>query len=104
MGTFRFSRLAESDLLSIGSYTLRTWGEAQTFRYLGELEACCQQLANNPASGRSCDDIRPGLYRKEQGKHVIFFRRDSTGILISRILHERMLPVRHAFADEDDAL
>jgi toxin ParE1/3/4 len=103
VGTFRFSRLAESDLLSIGRYTLRAWGEAQTFRYLGELEACCQQLADNPASGRSCDDIRPGLYRREQGKHVIFFRRESGGILVSRILHERMLPVRHAFTDEDDA-
>jgi plasmid stabilization system protein ParE len=61
VGTIRFSRLAESDLLSIGSYTLRTWGEAQTLRYIDALEACCQQLADNPASGRSCDDIRPGL-------------------------------------------
>jgi toxin ParE1/3/4 len=101
VGTFRFSHRAESDLLSIGSYTLRTWGEAQTFRYLGELEACCQQLADDHASGRSCDDIRPGLYRREQGKHVIFFRRTSGGILVSRILHERMLPVRHAFGDDD---
>jgi toxin ParE1/3/4 len=103
VGTFRFSRLALSDLLSIGSYTLRTWGEAQAFRYLDELEACCQQLADNPASGRSCDDVSSGLYRREQGKHVIFFRRESGGILVSRILHERMLPERHAFADEDNA-
>jgi toxin ParE1/3/4 len=66
VGTFRLSRLAESDLQSIGTYTLRTWGEAQTFRYIGELEACCQQLADHPASGRSCGDIRPGLYRREQ--------------------------------------
>jgi toxin ParE1/3/4 len=103
VGAFRFSRLAESDLLSVGSYTLRTWGETQTVRYLAELEACCQQLADNPALGRSCDDIRPGLHRREQGKHVIFFRRESEGILVSRILHERMLPVRHAFSDDDNA-
>jgi toxin ParE1/3/4 len=103
VGTIRFSRLAESDLLSIGSYTLRTWGEAQTLRYIDALEACCQQLADNPASGRACDDIRPGLYRREQGKHVIFFRREPGGILVSRILHERMLPVRHGFSDEDSA-
>ena len=97
---FRLSPLAEADLLSIATYTLRTWGEAQTIRYLDELEACCQQLADNPASGRSCDDIRPGLHRKEQGKHVVFFRRESRGILVSRILHERMLPERHPFDDD----
>lgn len=88
-------------MLIIGAYTLRTWGEAQTIVYIDELEACCQQLADDPVSGRSCDDIRPGLYRREQGKHVIFFRRDSGGILVSRILHERMLPQRHTFNDEN---
>jgi plasmid stabilization system protein ParE len=48
---FRFSRRAEADLLSIGDYTLRKWGKAQATRYLGELEACCQTLALNPALG-----------------------------------------------------
>ena len=102
MGMFRLSRLAEADLLSIGAYTLRTWGEAQTIRYLDELEACCQKLAENPASGRSCHDIRSGLYRREQGKHVIFFQRESGAILVSRILHVCMLPERLAFTDDDN--
>jgi len=53
VATFRFSRLAEADLLSIGVYTLRTWGEPQTIRYIDELEDCCQQVADNQASGRS---------------------------------------------------
>ena len=100
MATFRFTRLAEADLLSIGVYTLRTWGEAQTISYIDELEDYCRHLADNPTSGRSCDHIRPGLYRMEAGKHVIFFRREPAGIVVSRILHERMLPERHAFDDE----
>ena len=95
----RFSRLAESDLLSIGSYTLRTWGESQSKRYLDELEAACQQLAGDTALGRACDDVRPGLRRHEQGKHVIFFRHHGAGILVSRVLHERMLPGIHQFGD-----
>jgi toxin ParE1/3/4 len=103
VGAFRLSRLAEADLLSIGTYTLRNWGEGQTIRYIDELEVCCQQLVDHPASGRSCDDSRPGLYRREQGKHVIFFRREPQGILVSRILHERMRPERHAFDDEENA-
>jgi toxin ParE1/3/4 len=59
-------------------------------------------LADNPALGRSCDNVRSGLRRLEHGEHVIFYRKDSGGILVSRILHQRMLPERHAIADEDE--
>jgi toxin ParE1/3/4 len=102
VAAFRFSRRAEADLLSIGDYTLRKWGVAQTARYLDELEACCQTLADNPAPGRLCDDVRPGLRRHEHGKHVVFYRQESGGILVSRILHQRMLPDRHTIDDQDD--
>jgi toxin ParE1/3/4 len=99
VAAFRFSRRAEADLLSIGKYTLRTWGKAQTARYLGELEAFCQTLADNPSLGRPCDDVRPGLRRMEHGKHVVFYRQEPTGILISRILHQSMLPEIHETRD-----
>lgn len=102
MALFRFSRRAEADLLSIGAYTLRTWGEDQAVRYIGDLEACCQMLADNPALGRSCDDVRPGLRRLERGRHVVFYREDAGGILVSRILHQRMLPEGHVIDEEDD--
>jgi toxin ParE1/3/4 len=98
----RFSRRGEADLLSIGAYTLRTWGENQALRYIGDLEACCQMLAGNPALGRTCDDVRPGLRRMESGRHVVFYREDTGGILVSRILHQRMLPERHVIDGEDD--
>jgi toxin ParE1/3/4 len=75
MAAFRFSRRAEADLLSIGKYTLRKRGKAQTARYLTDLEVFCQTLSDNPALGRACDEIRPGLRRLEHGKHVIFYRR-----------------------------
>jgi plasmid stabilization system protein ParE len=52
VAAFRFSRRAEADLLSIGDYTLHTWGKAQAARYVGELEVCCQTLSDNPALGR----------------------------------------------------
>ncbi|HMD15345.1 MAG TPA: type II toxin-antitoxin system RelE/ParE family toxin [Terriglobales bacterium] len=102
MRKFRFSRRAETDLLSIADYTLRKWGKAQAARYLGELEACCQTLAGNPALGRVCDDVRPGFRRHEHGRHVLFYREERDGILISRILPQRMLPEKHAIDDQDD--
>jgi toxin ParE1/3/4 len=102
VAVFRFSRRAEDDLLSIGDYTLRTWGKAQAARYLGELEVCCQTLSGNPALGRLCDEVRPGLRRLEHGKHVVFYRQQHGGILVSRILHQRMLPELHSTEDQDD--
>jgi len=97
----RFSRLSETDLLEIALYTLRTWGESQTDRYLCKLEECCHLLADNPALGRPCDEIRPGLRRMLEGKHVVFYRDEPGGILVCRILHQRMLPENQEM-DEDD--
>ena len=78
------------------------WGLSQAARYLRELEACCQRLADNPALGRPCDDIRPGLRRMKQGKHVVFYREEPSGIFISRILHGRMLPENQVIEDQGD--
>jgi toxin ParE1/3/4 len=102
VAAFRFSRRAEADLLRIAKYTLRTWGKTQAARYLGEMEKCCQSLADNPALGRLCDDIRPGLHRLEHGKHVLFYRQEPLGILITRILHQHMLPERHTVEDQNE--
>jgi toxin ParE1/3/4 len=99
MGRFRFSRRAEVDLLSIGDYTLHKWGKAQAVR-IGELEVCCETLADNPALGRLCDRVRPGLRRHEHGTHVVFYRQERGGIVVSRVLHQRMLSDRHAIDGE----
>jgi toxin ParE1/3/4 len=99
MPTVRLSGRAKEDLLSIGAYTLRTWGERQTMHYLNDLERCANMLARNPKVGRSCDWIRSGLHRFEQGLHVVFYRREKDGILVVRILHQSMSPERHSFED-----
>ncbi|MBZ5677661.1 MAG: type II toxin-antitoxin system RelE/ParE family toxin [Acidobacteriia bacterium] len=95
MSRFRFTRRAEGDLVSIRIHALKTWGAEQTIRYVADLRACCQMLADNPEAGRACEDIRRGLRRMEHGRHVIFYRPDAEGILISRVLHQRMLPRRY---------
>jgi toxin ParE1/3/4 len=76
---FRFSHRAEADLFNIGLYTIRTWGEIQTDRYIRQLEDSCQLLGNNPALGRACDEIRQGLRRMKQGKHIVFYREELGG-------------------------
>jgi toxin ParE1/3/4 len=95
----RFSLSARADLLNIGAYTLQTWGTAQVERYLNSLEQCAKMLAANPTLGRPCDWIRPGLRRFEKGRHVLFYRREDKGILVSRILHQSMLPGEQTFEE-----
>jgi toxin ParE1/3/4 len=101
MPGFRFSRRAEADLMNIARYTLETWGEDQATQYVDDMETCCRRLADNPALGRACDHVRSGLRRMEHGRHVVFYRQDGSGILISRILHQRMLPERHPLEDDN---
>ena len=100
MANVVFSPRAESDLLGIGEYTLRTWGPVQADLYLTEIADCCDRLARNPSFVRACDELRPGLRRIEQGKHVVFYRQHANGILVSRILHRSMQPQRRQVDEE----
>lgn len=68
-------------MLGIGVYSLETWGEDQTVRYVEAIEDCCRTLADNPGLGRRCDDVRRGLRRMESGA-------DSTLSFTARTLEE----------------
>ena len=100
MASFRFTRRAEADLLAVATYALGTWGEEQAIHYIDGLETCCQMVADNPSLGQRCDEMRPDLRRMERRRHVVFYREDAGGILVSRILHQRMLPETHAIDDD----
>lgn len=67
------------------------------------LRSVVSDLLTIPIWARSCDYVRRGLRRLEHGKHVVFYRRESGGILVSRFLHQNMLATRHAMDDPDDA-
>jgi toxin ParE1/3/4 len=88
---------AEADLDSIVEYSKEKWGSRQTDKYLSRLEDELELLARNPLIGRSCNSILPGLRRLEVGKHVVFYVPTPEGILISRVLHRRMLPAKSRF-------
>lgn len=95
MPVLRLSKLARLDLIEIADYTVDNWGLQQAVRYLDGLEGCFKQLAQSPGLGRPCDEIRPGYRRMEHEMHVAFYRVDQDGLLISRVLHKRMLPSKH---------
>jgi toxin ParE1/3/4 len=99
LSTYRLGPKGASDLAEIFDYTVDIWGEQQAENYVDELARCFQMLADSPGLGRPCDLIFPGIRRFEQGKHVIFYKRDRNGIIISRILHQRSLPSRSHFME-----
>lgn len=92
MAHVRISVEAEEDIDRIAAYTRDTWGWRQTDQYLAKLEDGFNLLAQNPSIGRSSDSIHPGLRRFEIGLHVVFHLSEPGGILVVRVLHERMLP------------
>lgn len=99
MADYRLSSMAEADIEGIADYTVDTWGEAQALRYVGELVLCFERIAQNPGLGRTCDAVRRGYRRIEQGKHVLFYHHVAGQVLIRRILHQSMLPIRHLMDD-----
>lgn len=99
MSRYQLGPKGTTDLAEIFDYTVDTWGEQQAERYIDELARCFQLLADSPGLGRACDLISPGIRRYEQGKHVIFFKPERSGIIVSRILHQSMLPLRTQFMD-----
>ena len=101
MAQYRLSAQAESDLDGIADYTIETWGQAQSDRYLSQLLACCERLAYTPQLDRAFSGRRPGLMRRNEGEHMILYRRDyGAGIRVVRVLHQRMLPEAHLIDDE----
>lgn len=99
MPSFRLTELAKQDLRSIGRYTQQTWGREQRNIYLSKLDASFHLLAHSPTLGRACDDIRDGYRKYHIGRHLIFYREADEGIVIIRILHDRMDVEAHF--DED---
>jgi toxin ParE1/3/4 len=79
-------------LKAIARYTDIKWGREQRNKYLYEMDACFQALAEKPDTGKACEAIRAGYRKYRVHKHVVFYRLlpNSLDIEIVRILHERM--------------
>jgi toxin ParE1/3/4 len=88
---------AQTDIDQIAGYTKSEWGWRQADVYLAKLEDGFEFIAKNPLIGRSCDAIQIGLRRFEVERHVVFYIPSSDTVLIVRVLHERMLPLKRRF-------
>jgi toxin ParE1/3/4 len=85
----KYSALARKDVLSIKTWTYRTFGSAQAKQYIGQIQQSLDLIAENPGLARPADHVALGLFRVESGSHVIYFRFAEASINIVRVLHGR---------------
>ncbi len=92
MSRWVLSREAGLSLAEIEDYTAQRWGDAQAEKYIRDLFAAFDLLADTPTIGRSRPDIPPPYLGYGVGSHLIIYRtneaRGSTDIL--NILHPAM--------------
>ncbi|MEZ9420958.1 plasmid stabilization protein [Vibrio breoganii] len=92
---YKLSRLAQSHLQKIKSYTVNNFSEAQWRNYKEVLLTGFQMLADNPAVGRNCDDIYANGYYFPVGKHTAYFTKEDGFILVVAVLSQSQLPQNH---------
>ncbi len=80
---------AEQDLLEIWEYTAIKWGATKAGQYLGELNACLEEIRHGRKLLRPLSPLKQQLQFARCGHHVIFFWAEENLTIIA-VLHERM--------------
>ncbi|MCR4377561.1 MAG: type II toxin-antitoxin system RelE/ParE family toxin [Rhodospirillales bacterium] len=91
---YRLSPRAESDLEEIWLYTFKNWSLKQADRYHNAIVEAFEDLAAGDKTGRPVD-IREGYFKHAVGAHLVFYRFDEAGLVVIRVLHQRMDVGRH---------
>jgi toxin ParE1/3/4 len=92
---YQFTDKAERDLESVIDYTVQEWGVSQANTYLDGLESRAQLLAENPDIGTARESLFERLLSFPYESHILYYKKYARGIVIVRILHQHMDPVKH---------
>ncbi|WP_413282444.1 type II toxin-antitoxin system RelE/ParE family toxin [Vibrio sp. MA40-2] len=92
---YKLSKLAQTHLQKIKNYTVNNFSEMQWQSYKDTLLTGFQMLADNPAVGRSCDEIYPSDFYFPVGKHTAYFTKEDSFILVVAVLSQSQLPQNH---------
>ena len=95
MSSYTLSGEADADIEGIAQDSLQRWGLAHTEKYILGFHEAFQRLAEFPDIGRNASYIRSGYMRMETASHSVFYRKTEGGLLIVRVLHQRMDFARH---------
>ena len=81
---------ARQDLIKIWRYTFDQWGDTQADLYLDDLEEAIRLLAQQPLLCRERTELNPPVRIHHHQHHLIVYILSDNGIVIVRVLHERM--------------
>jgi toxin ParE1/3/4 len=100
--TVVLSPRARRDIVEVLAYTRDQWGVPKAREYAALTREAIAAIASEPQSGKSRDDIRPGVLayhisqRGRRARHILFYRIDTFGTVeIVRFLHDAMDFARH---------
>lgn len=77
---------ADEDLIEIWTY-IAAYSPDAADRVVDAIERRWLQLENHPSSGRSRDDIAPGIRNLVAGQYLILYRISASSVEIIRVLH-----------------
>ncbi len=108
---YRYTRTAGADIAGILRYTTTRFGRRQRLRYAELIDRAAEMIAEDPMQpgSRQRGEVAPGvrsfhveLAGRSRGAaaHVLYYieqQQDdgNADVLILRVLHERMDPIRH---------
>jgi toxin ParE1/3/4 len=95
MTNYRLTPDAQSDLIDIRRYTVKQWGEAQSKKYLSELQQTIRLLAESPSLGKSRPEVGMNVLSFPHVSHVIYYVIHKQQLVVFGVLHKRMVPVKH---------
>lgn len=91
MPSYKLTPDAESDLLGIAKYTIKTWGVKQALRYEAALERCFSSLGQGSARTSTPLPHRPELSCCRCQHHYVFaLHEEGNPPVILAVLHENM--------------
>lgn len=108
---YKYTRTADRDLESILQYTTQRFGQSQRQLYAELIDRAAALVAADPLhrGSRPREELAPGLRsfhieraarRRGAAAHVLYYVQGTLnggrdGVIILRVLHERMDPARH---------
>lgn len=90
MSGFRLTKAAQTDVRGIARHTQKEWGRTQRQHYLHGLQEKFKALLLAPRTAAERLDFEPPVRIAPYEKHLIVYVIDDAGILIVRVLHQRM--------------
>ncbi len=93
--SFRLTRDAQQDLSAIRRYTVETWGQEQSGKYLQGMRDTIELLTEFPKQSQIRLDVDEGVFSFPYGSHMLYYRIEKKQLVVFAVLHQRMVPTEH---------